>query len=132
MKSKDLIALLQKEDPTGETEVVMDDGRDIFFLESLPGYWDGCYTTLIRDPSKKPYYDIVGAKYRSDGRKIKIRAMGWDDVLSEDSDAPIEVIDEFVHKKMQKHVDDYRMEVKEMDARIKKELEERDEKKSQR
>lgn len=76
MKSKDLIALLQKEDPTGETEVVMDDGRDIFFLESLPGYWDGCYTTLIRDPSKKPYYDIVGAKYRSDGRKIKIRAMG--------------------------------------------------------
>lgn len=42
MKTKVLIALLQAEDPTGEEEVVMDDGRDIFFLESLPGYWDDC------------------------------------------------------------------------------------------
>lgn len=124
MKSKDLIALLQKEDPTGEQEVVMDDGRDIFFLERIPGYWDGCYTTLIRDPAKKPYYDIIGAKYRSDGVKIKIRAMGWDDVISEDADAPVEVIDCFTHKVMQQKVDQYRKECKEMDAQIKREFEE--------
>lgn len=122
MKTKDLIALLQQEDPSGEEEVVLDDGRDIFFLETLPGYWDGCYTTLIRDPSQKPYYDIIGARYRSDGRKIKIRGMGWDDVISNDSDAPVEVVDLFVDKRMKKLIDAHRKETKEIEARIHKEL----------
>lgn len=120
MKTKDLIKLLQEEDPSGETEVVIDDGRDIFYLDTLPGYWDGNYTTLIRDSSKKPYYDIIGAKYRSDGTKIKIKGMSWEDVLENDPDFSIEVIDIGVYKKMQKEVDKYREEIKEINEKFKK------------
>lgn len=114
MKTKDLIALLQQEDPTGEEEVVLPNGDDIHFLESLPGYWDGCYTTLIRDPSKTDCYNIIGAKYCSNGNKIKIRGMSWEDVVANKVDAPVEVIDTFVYKRMQKEVDDWREEMKKM------------------
>lgn len=112
MKTKELIRRLQEEDPTGEEEVILSDGSDIFTLESIPGYWDGCYTTLIRDPSKLPYYDIIGAKYRSDGDKIRIRGMNWEDVLWDHPEYPVEVIDTFCAKRMQNEVDKVREEIR--------------------
>jgi hypothetical protein len=117
MKTKRLIELLQKEDPTGESEVLVGND-DIHFLEWKPGYYDGCYTILNRDPSKEPYYDIVGAQYRSDGSKLCIRTMNWEDVISNNVDTPVEVVDTFCQKRMQNQVDDWRKEVR----RIKDEL----------
>jgi hypothetical protein len=118
MKIKRLIELLQKEDPTGEGEVVLKNGDDIHFLEWKPGYWDGRYTTLIRDASKEPYYDVVGAQYRSDGNKLCIRSMNWEDVIDNDNDAHVEVIDEFYEKKMQLEVDNYREESKAITQKV--------------
>ena len=124
MKSKELIRWLQEEDPTGEGEVVVGND-DIHFLEWKPGYWDGKYTVLIRDESKRPYYDIVGAEYRSDGEKLCIRTMSWQDVISNDTDAPVKVVDTFCEKRMQNNVDAWRAEMKAMEKELNEEFVER-------
>lgn len=43
MKTKDLIKMLQEEDPTGESHVRIDGGA-ISHCEGKPGYWDGAYS----------------------------------------------------------------------------------------
>lgn len=48
MKSKDIIKLLQKEDPTGETHVRFGRGELLGF-ERKPGYYDGAYTYKNED-----------------------------------------------------------------------------------
>jgi len=113
MKSKDLIKLLQEEDPTGEEEVVIGNS-DICSVASLPGYYDGSYSLLVKDESG----DIIGAEYRSDGSKLCIYTMDWYDVLSDIPDAPIKVVDVFTHKKMQEAVDKGRAEIKSIHAKF--------------
>jgi len=110
MKSKKLIELLQKEDPTGETEVCVG-GEDIYFLESKPGYWDGVYQVLERNWDSE-YYNVTGAQYRSDGTKIVIRTLSIEDALYNNPDLPVTVIDNFTDKKMQKKVDEWRSNAK--------------------
>lgn len=89
MKAKELIRLLQEEDPTGETEVSVGN-HDIFTVHTEPAYWDGKLQLLIRDESKKPYYDVVGGKYCTKGCKIVITSMGVSDVLWENPDATVD------------------------------------------
>jgi hypothetical protein len=89
MKSKKLIELLQSLDPTGEVEVSVNNA-DILYVESLPAYYDGSLQVLIRDESKKPYYDIVGAKYVRTGGKIVIHPMSITDLLWDDPDASVD------------------------------------------
>jgi len=48
MKTKDFIAMLQKEDPTGESHIRMGDGIP-FDVELKEGYWDGTYTYIDED-----------------------------------------------------------------------------------
>jgi len=69
MKTKDLIKLLQEEDPTGECHVRID-GDPIWFLEHKPGYWDGPYNYLEKDDDDK-YTWVASTK----GDKIDIRTM---------------------------------------------------------
>lgn len=65
-------------DPTGELEVTVGK-RDIFFLKILPGYYDGCYQVLRRDPELEgKCYDVIGAEIRSGGRHICIEVLGID------------------------------------------------------
>ena len=74
MKTKELIRLLQEEDPTGETECCVDN-VDIFTVDAEPAYYDGLLEVLRRDESKKPYWDIIGADYVGTGSKINISTM---------------------------------------------------------
>jgi len=110
MKSKKLIELLQKEDPTGEIEVCVG-GEDIYILESKPGYYDGVYQVLERNWDSE-YYNVTGAQYRSDGSKIVIRTLSIQDALDNDPDLPVSVVDIFFTKKMQKEVDEWRATAK--------------------
>lgn len=82
MKTKELIRLLQKEDPSGEEDVCVNN-IDIFFVEKLPAYYDGAAQVLIRDDSKKPYYDVVGGKYKRIGWKIQIHTLSISDVIED-------------------------------------------------
>lgn len=89
MKSRELIRWLQEEDPSGETEVSVGN-HDIYSLHTEPAYWDGRLQLLTRDDSKKPYYDVVGAKYTASGSKIVITAMGVADAIWNDADLPVD------------------------------------------
>lgn len=81
MKTKDLIKELQELDPTGECQVFGD--GDIYFCEKVPWYYDGRPGILIRDESKKPYYDVVGIRQinETDGDKIYLKCMTLENVL---------------------------------------------------
>ena len=85
MKTKELIRQLQELDPEGNCEVFGD--GDIYFLEKLPWYYDGKPGILIRDESKKPYYDIVGMREitPADGNKIYIKCMGLEDLAQDEA-----------------------------------------------
>jgi hypothetical protein len=89
MKTKELIAQLQKEDPTGETEVIVD-GSPIYSIENQPAYYDGPLKVLIQDHSLDPYYNIVGFKYVRGGNKIRISTMSLDDCLCDNPDLPVD------------------------------------------
>lgn len=81
MKTKELIRQLMEEDPTGEEEVCVGN-IDIHFVSSEPAYWDGSLQVLQRDPSKAPYYNIVGGKYKRSGVKIQIHTLSISDAIS--------------------------------------------------
>lgn len=83
MLTKDLIKLLQKADPEGNTHCCIDNA-DIFDVQRLPAYYDGPREELIRDEKKKPYYDVVGAKVIHKGDKIKISILSINDIISND------------------------------------------------
>jgi hypothetical protein len=88
MKTKRLIELLQKEDPTGEVEVCVGN-QDIHCLQYLEAYWDGCLEVLKRDETSE-YYNIIGAKFVSEGVKISITPLSIDDAIMNDVDLPVE------------------------------------------
>lgn len=120
MKVKKLIELLQEFDDDGEVCIATEDGNvDIFHLEEMAGYYDGVYQVLERDWTNK-FYNITGAKYRSDASKIVIKPMGIEDALLDNPDLPIEVIDTFVNKRMQKQVDEWRKEAKNIHSNVQK------------
>jgi hypothetical protein len=80
MKTKELIRLLQEEDPSGEEEVCVGN-EDIYVVEKKEAYWDGCLQVLKHDESKGEYYSIVGGEFRSKGYKISIRTVPLDNVV---------------------------------------------------
>lgn len=88
MKTKELIRLLQLEDPSGDLEVNVG-GDDIYFVERLPGYYDGAYSILQRDDSKKPFWDITGITVTRSGQKVEIHTMPIRDLVSDMPDAII-------------------------------------------
>lgn len=110
MKSKKLIELLQKEDPTGETEVCIGN-EDIYYIENMVAYWDGCLEVLKRDETSE-YYNVIGAKYTSSGYKIGLRTLSIFDALLDNQDLPVEVEDSFVKKEMQTQVNMWREEAR--------------------
>ena len=119
MKTKNLIKLLQEVDPSGEMDCVVNN-IDIFTAYGVVSYWDGSKQLLVRDESKKPYYDVVGAEYRSDGWKVQIETMSIKNAMLDNPDLPVKVVDEFVHKQMQERVDKWRQEIKDIKKRVKK------------
>jgi len=112
MKTKKLIELLQKEDPIGEDDVLVNN-IDILCLEGKPGYWDGCKQLLVRDWNKD-CYNVIGAEYRSDGSKINITTLDIEGAIADNPELPVTVVDTFVEKHMQQTVEKWRKEVIEL------------------
>jgi hypothetical protein len=88
MKSKELIRLLQEQDPSGEIEVCVGN-VDIHFLSCEPAYYDGPLQVLTRDESKKPYYNITGGMYFTSGSKLKLHLLSFRDVIENDPDTAV-------------------------------------------
>lgn len=76
MKTKELIAALQKEDPSGEYEVLAE-GDPIFFVEALPAWYDGPMKVLEQDQSGH----CIGYKVTKIGNKIRLHTMSLGDFV---------------------------------------------------
>lgn len=89
MKTKDLIALLQKADPTGELECCVRN-RDIFAVYPTEAYWDGPQQILVRDPAN-PHYNVVGAIFNREGTKVQIETHSIKDAIFENPELPVKI-----------------------------------------
>ncbi len=110
MKSKELIRRLQEIDPTGETEVVVG-CSDIYFLQKDPMYYDGLPITLIRDESKRPYWDVIGFRATSKGNKIRIRTLDFEDVMWDTKNCIIELEDDYSKRHYEKDIERIKEEI---------------------
>ena len=117
MKTKELIELLQREDPSGELPVCVD-GVDVYTGYSVPAYYDGRLQQLIKDETKQNCYNITGIRFLKEGSKVVLRTMSLDDVLWEDPDAVVTYDYDPSEKEIQ--------EVEDLRESIKRELEEID------
>lgn len=121
MKTKDVIAMLQKEDPSGELECCVGNA-DIFTIEKMPGYWDGCLQVLVRDPSKKPYYDIVGGKFIGGCTKVNIRTLSIFDAVGNDPKFKVEYDSDSTKKKYEERIENERKGMDEIQEDIEKNM----------
>ena len=92
MKTKDVIALLQKLDPSGENQVSVC-GRDIVEITMYPAYYDGALEVLERDTTKSdvPEFQIVKARMIRSGVKIVINPLSIEEALLDNPELPVEV-----------------------------------------
>lgn len=77
MKTRELIELLQKADPDGNTEVTIGNSQ-ISYIDRLPAYYDGKMQKILYDKDYVPRIGILC----SSGNKIVIHYTSIDDALS--------------------------------------------------
>ncbi len=65
MKTKELIEILQKEDPSGEAHIRIEGGI-IRGVDVKPGYWDGHYSYLEEGDDGKPIWIESTKNYKVD------------------------------------------------------------------
>jgi hypothetical protein len=92
MKTKELVRLLQKADPTGEVDCCVD-GIDIFSVQRLPAFQDGPKEVLHREADRKPNFDVVRGTISRRGEKVLIKTLSLRSALVKDPDLHIEVLD---------------------------------------
>jgi hypothetical protein len=76
MKTKQVIALLQKADPEGELEVCCGN-VDISYIGRDPAYWDGTLQVLVRNEKGR----VIGGKYKREGHKVQIHLLPFSTLL---------------------------------------------------
>lgn len=108
MKTAELIRRLQEADPTGELPVCVGN-VDVYFVQTLPAYYDGQLQQLVHDEGKRPYYSVVGAKITRRGTKVDIVTHSIRDALLDHPDMPVEC-DE---PSMAERVEQWRQEARE-------------------
>lgn len=77
MKVKELIKQLQLiADQNAEVQTC---GGPIWFIEALPGYYDGCYSKLIFDEKYSPH--PIGLEYTREDNKVYIHTLSHEDII---------------------------------------------------
>lgn len=101
MKTKELIEMLQKEDPSGEGHIRMGDCCVDWYVMGCPGYYDGSYTYLDEDGNYVT---------STEGYKVDIRGIDIHDFIEEHEDLTLEEVKEKFVFKMGNHLSDYQKE----------------------
>ena len=83
MKVKDLIKELKECD---QDAVVCVEGQAIWYVDQLPGYYDGCYDEVVEDDDGSETLIV-----RDDGTKVVIKILELDRFLLNDPDMAVEV-----------------------------------------
>lgn len=109
MKTSELIRQLQETDPSGELEVTV--GKtDIHFVDKLPGYYDGCYEVLKRDPNSD-HYNIIGGEYRGGGQHVEVFTLSIKSALWNDASMPVTFDGEYAETHCKARIERWRNEV---------------------
>jgi hypothetical protein len=113
MKTKDLINLLQKEDPSGELECCVGN-EDIYLIEKLPAFYDGPLQILHR--SDNPGYNVIGATIAFNGYKIQIQTLSVQDVISNavDTDYDVDIKVDCENERAQNFIDKWYEEARQL------------------
>lgn len=113
MKTKDLINLLQKEDPSGELECCVGN-EDIYLIEKLPAFYDGPLQILHR--SDNPGYNVIGATIAFNGYKIQIQTLSVQDVISNavDTDYDVDIKVDCENERAQSFIDKWYEEARQL------------------
>ena len=117
MKTKELIAALQKADPTGEIDCCVENAAIWTVYRDL-AYWDGCLQVLKRNPETK-YYNVIGGGFKSSGEKVVIRTLSLYEAILNNSEIPIEYDTDHSRRKYEKLIEDERTLVRKIDQDIK-------------
>jgi hypothetical protein len=88
MTTNELIAELQRQDPSGEIEVVVGNAA-ILFVSTEGAYYDGPYLKLIKDPTITQYCNVVACHLERQGLKVQIHTTWYDDFLLDDPEFPV-------------------------------------------
>ena len=113
MKTRDLIAALQAQDPSGNLECYVG-GDDIYFVTRQPFYYDGRPARIVHDEALRgKAYSIVGAEIPQSGEKVRIVTLDLEAMIFENPDLPVEC-----SERERERVDSIRKEVREAHARI--------------
>ena len=106
MKSKDLIAELLKQDPTGEAEVVIG-GQDIWCLQKCAMYYDGTPHLLKRDPNDSE--NVIGYSVRRgyEHGKIELKLKDMDAFIAD----TVEIFDKENNWDNPKHIDQLKSDI---------------------
>ncbi len=110
MKTKLLIELLQKSDPSGEEECCVNN-HDILMIHSEPAYYDGPLQILTFEKSRN-YHDCfpIGGKIVRKGNKIQITTLSLEDAGFDNwydgKTFPIE-LDEWTTRRESERIDEW-------------------------
>lgn len=105
MKTKELIEQLLKIDPSGETEVCINN-LDINYLDKVESYYDGRLERLVKDKNNT----VVGGKYLSNGLKVRIITTSIEQCLLDNPDLTVDFseLDEHLVEIYKNRVERYR------------------------
>lgn len=118
MKTAELIRQLQEADPSGELEVTVGK-QDIFFLQVMPGYYDGCHQVLKRDPELEgKCYNIIGADIRSGGQHVCIETHSIRDAMADNPDFPVTFDSDYAERHYRARVAEWRAEAMRINASV--------------
>ena len=120
MKTRDLIELLKKADPTGELECCVEN-HDIHYVDTLFAGYDGTLQVLVRDPKLTNCYNIVGGILRRSGRKVVIHPLSIEDALIDTTPESFPVTvegvdDDATRQRLQAEVADWRRKANDPNA----------------
>lgn len=114
MKTSEFIKLLQEEDPEGTANVTVG-GDPVWYVERLPGYYDGSYIIEERDPELTgKCFDIRAVRYTKEGYKLNIHRFDYAEHFYDDPEFPVLIDDSIRHDRegYQKAIDKAREETR--------------------
>ena len=79
MKVRELLKELQSYNP--DSEIVIDGTGPVYFVEELPGYYDGYYSEHILGEKVLQGYNIEGIHYTRAGSKVILKTMDLEDIV---------------------------------------------------
>lgn len=112
MKVKELIALLQKQDPENRVTV---NGEILWDVGADPGYWDGPFAYVERNAEERPTKFVAS----SEGTKVKIQSFSLEDAVMMYPELPVDIRytydDKSREQNLRKRVDEWRQEAARID-----------------